>query len=414
MSSPAAVVPGRGGFGLRRLIIPVYLPTMLFAVGQGLIIPVIPLYAKELGATLGAVGLAVTMIGIGSMLGDVPSGVSAARFGGRRTMALGAVVTSGIAVLIGLSPTYYPLFPLLFVNGAAFAFWMVARLTYMSDTVPTEYRGRALALVGGTTRIGMFIGPIAGGFIGKYLGLESVFFAQAAVVGLAGGLVYLRMRGHEGSPRAESEQGAGLMVVQTLRENRRSFLTAGSVAVSLVMIRHGRRLLIPLWGDHIGLDVAEIGLVWGLASAVDMTLFLPVGIVMDRWGRKFAVVPCLVLLATSMALVPLTHSFWPFLGVGLLSGFANGLGSGVNMTMGSDLAPRHGGGAFLGVWRLVGDVGAAGAPVIVGTLAQVATIGAAAVTTGGVGLAGAAIMVVFVAESIKRGEPPGERSEAAG
>jgi MFS family permease len=283
----------------------------------------------------------------------------------------------------------------------------------MSDTVPDEYRGRALAMVGGTNRIGMFIGPIAGGFIGKYAGLESVFFVQATVVALAGAIIFLRMRGHEGTLAGAPGAARGLGVTKTLRENRHVFFTAGLVAVTLVTVRHARRLLIPLWGDRIGLDVAEIGLVWGFASAIDMTLFIPVGMVMDRWGRKFTIVPCLVLLAASMALIPLTHSFLPFLGVGLLSGFANGLGSGANMTMGSDFAPRDGGGAFLGVWRLIGDVGSAGAPMVVGGLAQVLTLGVAAVTTGGVGIVGAGIMVFFVAETISRrkvpeGEPPAD------
>ena len=145
-----------------------------------------------------------------------------------------------------------------------------------------------------------------------------------------------------------------------------------------------------------------------------MTLFLPVGMVMDRWGRKYSIVPCLLLLGGSMALVPLTHSFLPFLAVGLLSGFANGLGSGANMTMGSDLAPRDGGGAFLGVWRLIGDSGAAAAPMVVGGLAQAVTLGAAAVTTGGIGIVGAAIMLFFVTETISKDKDRADGPPAAG
>ena len=398
---PSATDLPQTGFRLGQLAVPVYLPTLLFAVGQGLVIPVIPLYLQELGASFGVVGLIVALGGLGSMAGDVPSGVSAARFGGRRTMALGAGTTALFAVFIGLAPNIYPMFLLLMLSGFGFSFWMVARLTYMSDTVPNQYRGRALALVGGTNRIGMFVGPIAGGFIGKFAGLEAVFFAQAAVVALAGAIIFLRMRGHEGTRPEAQEAKSGFGVVTTLRENRSVFLTAGSVAVTLVMVRHARRLLIPLWGAHIGLDVAEIGLIWGFSSALDMTLFYPVGLVMDRWGRKFAIVPCLVLLAASMALVPLAQSFLPFLIVALLSGVANGLGSGANMTMGSDLAPRGGGGAFLGVWRLIGDSGAALAPLVVGGLAQTFTLGAAAVTTGGVGALGATMMVFLVAETVK-------------
>jgi hypothetical protein len=74
------------------------------------------------------------------------------------------------------------------------------------------------------------------------------------------------------------------------------------------------------------------------------------------------------------------------------------------MTLGSDLAPRTASGEFLGVWRLVTDSGNVVAPIAIGGLAQVATLGAASVITGGVGFIGAAIMVAIVAETLTREE----------
>ena len=183
---------------------------------------------------------------------------------------------------------------------------------------------------------------------------------------------------------------------------RRSLLVAGSVAITLVLIRHGRQFLIPVWGDSIGLDPLAIGLVFGFASAIDMVMFYPVGVVMDRWGRKWVIVPSLLVLSASLILMPLTGSFGSFLLVGLLSGFGNGLGSGAVMTLGADLAPRDAAGQFLGVWRLVGDVGAVAAPAVVGGLASVLTLGAAAVSTGGIGLIGGAVMLLLVRETLTR------------
>lgn len=392
-------------FDLRALAISIYLPTFLFAVGQGLVVPVLPLYAKDLGAGLGVIGLIVTMRGIGSMAADVPSGTLVARFGGRLTMTAGAATTAVLALSIGLAGSVWLLYPLVLFAGCAFALWMVARLAYMSDTIPTEFRGRSLALVGGVNRVGVFAGPVVGGFLGRELGLEWVFYAQAVVCAVAAAIVFATVRGHDGS-RSTGATAAHPNVVQTLRDHRHAFLTAGSVAVALVLVRHGRQLLIPLWGDAIGLDVAQIGIIFGFSSAVDMTLFYPVGLVMDRWGRKWTIVPSLLLLGLSMALIPLTHSFGPFLAVGLLSGLGNGLGSGAVMTLGADLAPREASGPFLGVWRLIGDAGAVSAPAAVGALAEVVTLGTAAVATGGVGLAGAAIMAMLVSETLRRTVAP--------
>src|SRR5690606_31549686 len=80
----------------------------------------------------------------------------------------------------------------------------------------------------------------------------------------------------DGASKAETHAPANLL--GTLRDHRRTLLTAGSIVLFVQFVRQARQLLIPLWGDEIGLDVAAIGLVFGLSSAIDMTLFYPVGI----------------------------------------------------------------------------------------------------------------------------------------
>jgi MFS family permease len=161
-------------------------------------------------------------------------------------------------------------------------------------------------------------------------------------------------------------------------------------------------LLIPLWGSALGLDLAQIGLIFGLAAAVDMTLFLPVGFVMDRWGRKWTIVPSLLTLAAAMALVPLTTNFATFLAVGLLSGLGNGLGSGAVQVMGADLAPPERIGEFLGVWRVIADTGAIFAPLSIGALAQALTLGISFLAPVVVGVAGAALLLFVVPETRRR------------
>jgi sugar phosphate permease len=87
---------------------------------------------------------------------------------------------------------------------------------------------------------------------------------------------------------------------------------------------------------------------------------------MDRLGRKVAIVPCFAIQGLVMLLLPLAGGFAGLLAVAAVRGFANGLGSGVMMTVGADLAPSGSRGEFLGVWRLVGDAGGSGAPLALG------------------------------------------------
>ena len=77
----------------------------------------------------------------------------------------------------------------------------------------------------------------------------------------------------------------------TLRAQYRILATAGSGQVFAQMIRAGRGLILPLYAaEVIGLDLKAIGMIISLAAAIDMLLFYPTGIIMDRYGRKFSII----------------------------------------------------------------------------------------------------------------------------
>src|SRR5690606_10704441 len=155
-----------------------------------------------------------------------------------------------------------------------------------------------------------------------------------------------------------------------------------------------RQLLVPLVGVSIGLDVASIGLLYSLSAAVDMSLFYFIGVLVDRRGRKWSAVPCMLLFALGLALLPLATGFASLLGVVLLLGLANGLGTGIVMILGSDFASASGQrGEFLGVWRLIGDVGMSGAPMLAGALLQLSGLALASTAAAGIGFAGALVML---------------------
>ena len=63
-------------FQLRSLIGPVYLPNFLYSMGAGLVLPITPLFAKELGASVGTISLIVTFGAIGGISANVPAGVA--------------------------------------------------------------------------------------------------------------------------------------------------------------------------------------------------------------------------------------------------------------------------------------------------------------------------------------------------
>jgi hypothetical protein len=76
------------------------------------------------------------------------------------------------------------------------------------------------------------------------------------------------------------------------------------------------------------------------------------------------------------------------------------------MTLGADFSPDIGRGEFLCAWRVMGDLGGVGGPVVISILTGVGSLALASVASGGIGLAGAAVMVFLVPETLRRRVPP--------
>ncbi len=394
-------------FRLRSLGLSVYLPTFLFAVGQGAVIPFTPLLARELGASVAMAAMVVALRGIGTMAFDIPAGILVGAVGERYAMVIGTALLAVVAVGVGFATTPLQLAALMFVMGWSWAIWQVARLVYVSEQAPIEVRGRALSLVGGTNRAGNFVGPFIGAAIAVPFGLAGSFYLQAALALVASVLMFLLIRGGQDRPTLGAHGAVSHDFIAVIAQHRRILATAGVATLCLGVLRSSRQTIIPLWGEAIGLPPVAIANVFGISNGMDMLLFYPTGSVMDRWGRKWVAVPCLVVLGIGLMLVPLARETITFTAVALVTGFGNGMGAGIVMTLGADFSPPQRRAEFLGVWRLVSDIGQAGGPAVLAVLAGVASLGAASVVTGVIGLIGAAIMWTLVPEPLQRARRPG-------
>ena len=400
-------------FQIRSLTVTVYTPTLLMGIGQSAVLTFVPLLALDLGASVGVAAVVFAMRGLGVMAFDVPAGVLLSRIGPRKSMLLSIGLIGVFAALAALSQNAWQLGAAVFALGAATALWMLTRMAFVADAAPVEQRGRALSLIGGSQRMGNFIGPVLGGFVAEFTNLAGALWLQGIGAAVTLVLVFLFLKERERVTVATAHAPTGLLSM--LSEHRKVFLTAGVAMLGLQILRQGRQVLLPLWGDQLALDPSQIGLVVGFASAIDATLFYPVGVVMDRFGRKWSAVPSMTLLALSVAAIPLTDGYQTLMVVGLISGLGNGLGAGIGMTLGADFAPPGNQGEFIGVWRFITDIGTSGGSLLVPIVATAATLGVACVAIGGIGLVGAAIMAFLAPETLRRGRDAlAEPSKAGG
>ncbi len=371
MPSPSATPAPSStpSFSLWRIALPAFGPSLLFGLGEGAILPIVPLTARGLGASVAMAALVVAMIGIGSLLNNIPASLITMRWGERWAM-VAAGVWSALGMALSASTSHLALFAAgCFMVGMSQAVYNLARQSYMTDAVPIEFRARALSTLGGVMRIGMFIGPfIAAGAVHVF-GLRAAYVVGIVAV-LAAAVLGARIPDLEAPPAAPGQPApAPASIASILRDYRHVFLTLGIGMVLVSAVRTARQAMIPLWADHLGLTPSMASLIYGLAGGVDMLVFYPAGKVMDQKGRRWVAVPSMLIMGLAMLLMPLTTGATTLLLVALAIGFGNGIGSGMMMTIGADNAPRHGRAHFLGVWRLMADIGASCGPALLSFLA---------------------------------------------
>lgn len=380
---------------------PVYVPTALLAFGQGLLVPTLPVYALSLHASFALVSLIVAAAGLGTLVTDLPAGAMLGRLGRRPAMLVGAAVVAISSLAVALSASIALLVVFRLLAGAGTALWGLSRHAYITDVTRPSQRGRAIAVFGGINRTGNLVAPALGGIIAKFYGLTAPFYLAAALAAVTAVLALVHAPNRASGPIVAGGHRVRWALVGTLlRTSWRDVSAAGTAQIFAQMIRAGRLLLIPLYGRAVlGLDIQAIGGIISAAALLDVAMFLPAGILMDRFGRKVAAVPSFAVMAIGMALIPVATSYWGLLAAAAVVGFGNGLGSGTMMTLGADLAPRGAVGEFLGFWRLVGDAGQAGGPLLVGQVADFFGLEATALVLSAVGLMAALTLGLFVRET---------------
>jgi MFS family permease len=388
-------------FSLRRIAVSAFGPSLLFGLGEGAILPIVPLAARDLGASVSVAALVVALIGIGSLVSNIPASLITMHRGERWAL-VAAALWCALAMALCAWTRHLGVYAAgCFMIGMSQAVFSLARQSYLSEAVAPEFRARALSTLGGVLRVGMFIGPFVAaaaihrfGLVGAY-GVGIVALAAAAL--LSARVPDLETPLSQADPATpDAPRPVTPTLASTLRDHRHVFVTLGIGVMLVSAVRATRQAVIPLWADHLGLQPSVASLIYGLAGGVDMLVFYPAGKVMDEKGRLWVVLPSMLIMGAALLLTPLTHGAWTLLIAATAIGFGNGIGSGMVMTLGADHSPRPGRAHFLGVWRLMSDIGSSCGPALLSLLAALLSLGAGIAVTGVIAFAAAAQLAHWI------------------
>ena len=322
---------------LRRVAVSVYGPTILVAVGQGAILPLVALSARALGASVGTAALIVALIGVGQLIADLPAGALAARIGERRALIAACAIDALALLGAFLAQSLIMLAIAITITGLAHAVFGLARHAYLTEAIPVPFRARALSTLGGSFRIGLFIGPFIAAVVVTRWSIGAAY-AFAAIMSIAAAILTAFLpdvtRNHPATAIGDSTRHRS--VISVLAEHRRILLTLGIGILVISAARATRQSIVPLWAESIGIDAATTAVIFGISAGLDILLFYPGGAIMDRFGRVYVAVPTTIVLGLGFILLPLTTGATSVGLVAALMGLGNGISSGIVLTLGAD------------------------------------------------------------------------------
>jgi len=390
----------------KKLLYPVYIPLFMFSFSRSLVLAAFPQYLAGLGAGIAVVGTVLSLRSFGRMTGDLPGGVLLGRWGIRRVTVFSFLLAIGANTTLIFARSIEAIGVLVFLGGFAGSVATTAFITIVRFSVPAAERGRALSLAGGSMRLGMLVGPVLGGVMADSFGLPSVFALRAVGFTLAmfSFIFEKSTLGTDFCPVEKSFSDMIRSVRMGLLGRRFALVTVGLSIFVLMWLRMSRNIIFPLWGAQLGLSATFIGVILSIGAVGELLLFYPAGILMDRFGRKTAGGLCIGLFSLGFMVLAGGTGIPGFVLSVLIVSLGNGFGSGINMVLGSDLAPSGAVSEFLGLWRLYGDIGGAFGPVVLGSIAGASSLAGAVLITGGLVFFGLFIFTVIAPETLRMAE----------
>ena len=372
-------------FRKRRLIAPVYLPSLLFTAAEGALLPILPVSAVLYGFSLAEAAIVTTVLMVGPVIFEIPAARITARIGERSAILTSVVLGSALLLLAFFDFGYAALLVAALGFGAAHALFGLARHSLLSSLVPAQHRPRSMSLLGGMFRGGFAIGPVIGaGFIALF-GVQSGYLV-AAILLIAAGVSVLSVRAERISTPVSGSEGG---IWEVAKREAPKLATLGVASAIISAGRTIRLIGLPLLAIQLGIGPAESSFIFGITGCIDFALFYLSGIIMDRYGKFWSSVPTLLALGTAYLfsfMVTDVFSFWVLASVTAL---ANAASAGINMVLGADLAPPNSRPQFLASFRILTSGGVALAPAMISGLTAVVGLAGALASTGLLNFVGA-------------------------
>lgn len=278
--------------------------TFLGFLDTHLLIPVMALYATELGASVGIVGLIIGLYSIANTPANIFFGRLVDRFGYKLPLIIGLIGDSAGMFLYSLCrlPVHLALVRVFHgITGGMVGPSTMSAISYHGDETR---QGRAMAIYGISLAAATLVGYGLSGFIAQRLGYEVVFFVGAGM--LVGGVIlslFLPGSRRQGPTETQKSLGEGWQQVTGLFK-RRGLIGPYCAIFAQYFTFGGVVTLLPLHIKDMGMEAFHVGILLATFAVTFIILQMPVGTLSDRVGRLAPTVVGLAVGIVALVLMP--------------------------------------------------------------------------------------------------------------
>lgn len=353
-------------------ILSIYIPAFFIFLGMGIVSPILPIYARTFNVDYTLVSLAISMYAIGRFVADIPVGILADRMGRKPIMIIGTVILAGCAFLNATASVFWIFLVYRFLEGVGSSMWITSRQTLLADILKPEERGRVLSYFQAFMLVGAAAGPTVGGYVASVWDIRAPFYIYSVVglISLVMTLIFIReTKGINGRHSGDSD--VSFKVAKRILGNR-NFLMACVTTFTLFFLTAGLRdLIIPLYTSNVlKLNTIAIGTILSFSTIVNIILTIPIGYMIDEYGRKSVILKSLYVTALASIVFAFTGDYWTAALAAVILGIGTSGAQQAPLAMATDVTVNEPHGFSMGLYRVFGDIGFIVGPTVLGFAAD--------------------------------------------
>jgi MFS family permease len=351
------------------------------AVGFGLIIPALPIFAKTFGSSNTQIGLIISVFAVVRLISGIPAGKMVERFGERLVLGVGLYMVAITTLLSGLSQSYSQLLLFRTLGGLGSSMFSVSATALLFRVVGDSQRGRAQSLYNGGFLIGGIAGPAFGGAL-IAISPRSPFFVYSITLTIAAtvALFFLHEKRLREQPRDKVvEDLPPISIREALKIKPYLYALLLTFITSWVLFGM-RSSILPLFVvEDLGGKPSIVGLSFTLAALAQGLVMVRAGRYSDSHGRRPVIIFGFSVIGSALLLLIFSYNSTVFLISMIVMGFGAAFAASAAAIVGDVIKGKNG--RVVAFWQMAGDAGMMVGPLLLGYISDVASYRTAIVLT---------------------------------